>query len=85
VTVRDEGVRMNRQARLEGSTRWTSYGSSSFFYAIKEEAIRTSKRNSLCEATWVIECRDETEPETIDTFEVQTSIHAEVLNPRKGE
>jgi hypothetical protein len=59
---------MNRQARLEGSERWTSYGVSSFFYAIKEEAIRTSKRNSLCEATWVIECRDESEPETIDTF-----------------
>lgn len=83
--LRDEGVRMNRQARLEGSTRWTSYGAASFFYAIKEEAILTSKRNSLCEATWVIECRDETEPEIIDTFEVQTSIHAEVLNPRKGE
>ena len=76
---------MNRQARLEGTTRWTSYGTSSFFYAIKEEAIRASKRNSMCEATWVIECRCESEPETIDTFSVQTTIHAEVLNPRNGD
>lgn len=76
---------MNRQARLEGSTRWTNYGGCIVFYAIKEEAIQTSKSNRLCEAIWVIECRDESDPEIIDTFEVQTTIHAEVLNPRKGD
>lgn len=85
IELLNERKTMNRQARLRGSTRWTSYGTSSFFYAIKEEAIRASKRNSLCEATWLIEVRCETEPETIDTFHVQTSIHAEVLNPRKGD
>jgi hypothetical protein len=75
----------NRQARLEGAKNWNSYGSVSFFEMIKAEAIRASRRNSMCDVTWVIECRCESEPETIDTFEVQVSLHAEVLNPRKGD
>ena len=76
---------MNRQARLEGSQEWRSYGNVTFFEALKSEAIRTSQRNSLCPAKWVIEVRCESEPENIDTFEVQTTIHAEILNPRKGD
>lgn len=75
---------INRQARLEGSSIWNSYGNVSFFEAIKAEAIRTSKRNSICEAVWEIECRCETEPDVMDSFEVQVNLHAEILNPRKG-
>ena len=76
---------MNRQARLAGSTRWTNYGASSFFYAIKEEAIRESKRNSFCDFTWEIESRCESEPDVIDTFMVHVTLWAEVLNPRKSD
>lgn len=75
---------MNRQARLEGSKEWHSYGNVTFFEAIKTEAILVSRRNSLCECNWVIECRCESEPEKIDTFTVQVTLHAEILNPRKG-
>jgi hypothetical protein len=77
-------VLMNRQARLEGSGQWADYGNVTFFEAIKTHAILTSQRNSLCQAKWVVEVRCESEPEVIDTFEVQTTIHAEILNPRKG-
>jgi hypothetical protein len=73
---------MNRQTRLEGSKEWNSHGNSTFFQAIRNEAIRTSEKHGV--GKWVIEVRCETEPETIDTYEVQTSIYAEVLNPRKG-
>jgi hypothetical protein len=76
---------LNRQARLEGSKEWTDYGNVTFFEAIKTHAIMTSQRNSLCPAKWVVEVRCESEPEVIDTFEVQTSIHAEIFNPRKGD
>jgi hypothetical protein len=76
---------MNRQARLEGSNQWNSYADVTFFAAIKEEAKRASRRNSLCEATWVIECRCESEPEKVETFSVQVNLHAEVLNPRQGD
>lgn len=75
---------MNRQARLEGSKEWHSYGDVTFFEAIKTEAIQTSRRNSLCECNLTIECRCESEPEKIDTFTVQVTLHAEILNPRKG-
>ena len=74
---------MNRQARLEGSKEWTDYGNSSFFQAIRNEAIRTSEKHGI--GKWVVEVRCESEPEVIDTFEVQTSIHAEIFNPRKGD
>lgn len=74
---------MNRQARLEGSRDWHSYGNVTFFEAIKSEAKRVSKRNSLCEATWLIECRCESDPDRIEEYEVQVTLHAKVLNPRK--
>jgi len=83
--LRDEGVRMNRQARLAGSKEWTDYGKVSFFVAIKTEAIKASRRNSLPESVWIIECRCESDPDVIDTFSVQTRIDAEVLNPRKSD
>lgn len=75
---------MNRQAKLLGAKEWHSYGNVTFFEAIKAEAKLASKRNSLCEWTWVIECRCESEPDKIDEYEVQVTLHAEVLNPRKG-
>lgn len=74
---------MNRQTRLEGSTQWNSHGNCTFFQAIRNEAIRTSEKHGI--GKWIIEVRCETEPGIIDTFDVQTSIHAEVLNPRKGD
>jgi hypothetical protein len=80
-----EGGNMNRQARLEGSKEWTDYGKVSFFVAIKTEAIKASRRNSLPESVWIIECRCESDPDVIDTFSVQTRIDAEVLNPRRGD
>jgi hypothetical protein len=83
--LRDEGVRMNRQARLAGSKEWTDYGKVSFFVAIKTEAIKASRRNSLPESVWIIECRCESDLDVIDTFSVQTRIDAEVLNPRKSD
>jgi hypothetical protein len=73
---------VNRQARLEGSVKWIDYGNVTFFRAIQNCAIDTSEKHGI--GIWVIECRCESEPETIDTFEVQTTIEAEVLNPRKG-
>lgn len=75
---------MNRQTRLEGSKEWHSHGNVTFFEAIKKEAKQVSRRNSLSEAKWVIECRCESEPDKIDEYEVQVTLHAEVLNPRKG-
>jgi hypothetical protein len=74
---------MNRQTRLEGSQQWNSHGNSTFFQAIRNEAIQTSEKHGI--GKWVIEVRCETEPEKIEEYEVQTSIHAEVLNPRKGD
>ena len=75
---------MNRQARLVTTENWHSYGRVSFFEAIKAEAILLSRRNSLCDWTWLIECRCESEPDVIDKYSVQVTPHAEVLNPRKG-
>lgn len=72
---------MNRQARLEGSKDWNSYGNVSFFEALKAEAIGTSERSGIC-GTWVIECRCESDPAVIATFSVQVTLHAVVLNPR---
>ena len=72
---------INRQARVEGAP-WESYGNVSFFEAIKRHAIAMSNRRGI--GIWVIQCRCQAEPETVDTFEVQTTIQAEVLNPRKG-
>ena len=72
---------VNRQARIEGAP-WENYGNVTFFEALKRHAIALSERRGL--GIWVIQCRCESEPETIDTFEVQTTINAEVLNPRKG-
>jgi hypothetical protein len=78
-----EGANMNRQARLEGSKEWNSYGDRTFFQAIRKLAIDTSDKHGI--GTWVIECRCESDPENIETYEVQTSIHAEILNPRNGD
>lgn len=72
---------MNRQARIEGAP-WESYGNVSFFEAIKRHAIAMSNQRGI--GIWVIQCRCESDPINIDTFEVQTTIQAEVLNPRKG-
>lgn len=76
---------MNRQARLKGAKDWTSYGNVTFFEAIKAEAKRAARRNNMCEWIWVVECRCESEPDRIEEYEVQVTLHAEVLNPRKGE
>ena len=67
---------MNAQARQKHLTEWHSYGDVSMLEAIKSHAILTSKSNNLCEATWVIECRHEDEPEVIDEFEVQVTLRA---------
>lgn len=80
-TTESDGELVNRQARIEGAP-WESYGNVTFFEALKRHAIALSFCRGL--GIWVIECRCESEPETIDTFEVQTTIHAEILNPRKG-
>jgi hypothetical protein len=85
IELLNERKLMNRQARLEGSKEWTDYGKVSFFVAIKTEAIKASRRNSLPECVWIIECRCESDPDVIDTFSVQTRIDAEVLNPRKSD
>jgi hypothetical protein len=85
IELLNERKLMNRQARLEGSEEWMSYGRCSFFTAIKWEAIRASRKASMPEYVWVVQCRCESEPDIIDEFEVRTTLQAEVLNPRKGE
>lgn len=62
---------------------WNSYGNVTFFEALKKEAIATSNRSGIFGA-WVVQCRYENEPTVIDTFSVQVTLHAEILNPRKG-
>lgn len=73
---------MNRQARLEGSSDWIDFGDVTFFQAIRSLAIQTSGKHGI--GLWVIECRCSSDPEKIETYEVLTTIHAEILNPRKG-
>jgi hypothetical protein len=74
---------MNRQARLEGSKDWIDFGNVTFFQAIKKLAVDTSKKHGI--GTWIVECRCVSNPDEIFAFEVQTTIHAEVLNPRQGD
>jgi len=76
---------MNRQARLEGSKEWTDYGNVTYFQAIRDCAIQASRKCGLVDVKWIVEARCMTEPESVDTFEVQTSLHAEILEPRKGD
>jgi hypothetical protein len=71
-----------RQTRLLGSEEWQSHGDVTFFQALRDRAIAESKKHGT--RKWLIDVRCESDPETVDTFEVQTTIQAEVLNPRKG-
>ena len=73
---------LNRQTRLPGDPAWQSHGNIGFFAALRDRAIAESQAHGL--RKWLIETRCLSEPETIDTFEVQTTINAEILNPRKG-
>jgi hypothetical protein len=81
---KSEGTNMNRQARLEGAKEWNSYGKVSFFEALKAEAIATAEKSGIF-GIWIVECRCESDPAVIDTFSVQVTLHAEILNPRNGD
>ncbi len=82
---------LNRQARLaqEFDTHepmeWESFGDVSLFEAARGLAIRTATERNYPFYVWRIEVRCESTPEIpVETYQIMTSIVAEVLDPRKG-
>lgn len=73
---------INRQTRTAGYENWIDRGDVTFFAAVRQHAIEQTKRFGKFD--WRVECRCESEPSNIDSFEVHTSIEATILNPRKG-
>lgn len=76
----------NRQARREGAEAWVSYGDVPYYEACRKHAVLCNLRSCAGFSPWCvrIECRCESEPDKITTVEVQTTVIAEVLNPRLG-
>lgn len=77
---------LNRQARLQGSTPWYGYGDVSLLEAARRHAAKEFRYcGGSIDWTWVVEVRCETSPEIpVETYQVRTSVHAEVLDGRKG-
>jgi hypothetical protein len=86
------GIELNRQARLfcdsdsHPELTWGDYGNVSLLEAARLCAIEAAVfYDQTHNHVWEVEVRCETSPEiSIETYQVRTSLVAEILDPRKG-
>jgi hypothetical protein len=73
---------MLRQAKFSHEEKWTDYPDCTLFGAVRSHAVKT---DMPLPATVQVMVRCAETPELpMDGYNVLVSLHAEVLNPRKG-